>query len=108
MIKGLTSASRGVGASLADKPEFRNLLLGESLKISSKILEKKGSKRTERTMKQFIEKQNDYIQPFVEKINTVNKLYNQPIELIFDKENLYIETKEGQQEFSTPSQLLRS
>jgi hypothetical protein len=96
MIKGIASASRGVGDSLANKLEFRNLLLGESLKISSKILEKKGSERTERTMKQFIEKQNDYIRPFIEKINTINKLYNQPIELIFDKEKLYIETQEKQ------------
>ena len=68
MIKGFTSASRGVGDSLANKLEFRNLLLGESLKISSKILEKKGSERTERTMKQFIEKQNDYIRLSLKKL----------------------------------------
>ncbi|KQU27255.1 hypothetical protein ASG65_01465 [Bacillus sp. Leaf13] len=74
-------------------------LIGETLVLGSKKLEKKRSERTEQTMKQFkqfIEKQNDYIRPFVENINTVNKLYNQPIELIFDKENIYIGTTEVQ------------
>ena len=92
----MTSVSRGVGDNLAKERDISKVLLGESLMLSSKKLEKKGSERTERTMKQFIEKQNDYIRPFVENINTVNKLYNQPIELIFDKENIYIGTTEVQ------------
>ncbi|WP_342431124.1 hypothetical protein [Neobacillus sp. FSL H8-0543] len=98
LFKGLTSASRGVGDNLAMERDFKKSLLGMVLIINSKGLEKKGSKRTEQTMKQliFIEKQNDYIRPFVENINTVNKLYNQPIELIFDKENIYIGTTEVQ------------
>ncbi|MBL3889147.1 hypothetical protein IRV22_15620 [Bacillus cereus] len=95
LLKGLTSVSRGVGDNLAKERDI-NKLFGELLVISSKKLGKKGSERTEQTMKQFIEKQDDYIQPFVENINTVNKLYNQPIELIFDKENIYIGTTEVQ------------
>lgn len=43
-------------------------------------------------MKEFVEKQASYITPFVENINAVNRLYNQPIELIFDQENIYIGT----------------
>ncbi|MGH1160298.1 hypothetical protein ACQVTW_13995 [Bacillus mycoides] len=98
LLKGLTSASRGVGDNLAMERDYKKSLLGNVLIINSNRLEKKGLKRTEQTMKQliFIEKQNDYIRPFVENINTVNKLYNQPIELIFDKENIYIGTTEVQ------------
>lgn len=45
-------------------------------------------------MKEFIEKQDTHINPFIENINAVNRLYNQPIELIFDYENIYIGTGE--------------
>jgi hypothetical protein len=94
--KGLKSVSRDVGNNLAKERDIRILFLGGSFIIGSKILEKKGSERTELTMEQLKEKQNDFIRPFVENINTVNKLYNQPIELIFDKENIYIGTTEVQ------------
>lgn len=36
-------------------------------------------------MKQLVEKQSGYVRPFIENINTVNKLYNQPMEMIIDK-----------------------
>jgi hypothetical protein len=95
-LKGLTSLSRDLGDNLIKERDISKVLLGVPFIFISKKLEKKGSERTERTMEQFKEKQNDYIRPFVEKINTVNKLYNQPIELIFDKENIYIGTTEVQ------------
>ncbi|MEW9051118.1 MAG: hypothetical protein AB2392_08165 [Neobacillus sp.] len=95
-LEGLTSFSRDVGDNLIKQPDIRTVLLGGPFIFISKKLEKKGSERTERTMEQFKEKQNDYIRPFVENINTVNKLYNQPIEFIFDKENIYIGPTEEQ------------
>ncbi|MGD6779963.1 hypothetical protein ACQCT3_11805 [Sutcliffiella horikoshii] len=95
-LKGLTSFSRDLGDNLIRERDISKVLLGGPFIFFSKKLEKKGSERTERTMEQFKGIQNDYIRPFVEKINIVNKLYNQPIELIFDKENIYIETTEVQ------------
>lgn len=95
-LKGLTSLSRDLGDNLIKERDISKVLLGGPFIFISKKIEKKGSERTERTMEQFKEKQNDYIRPFVEKINTVNKIYNQPIELIFDKENIYIGTTEVQ------------
>lgn len=95
-LKGLTSFSRDVGDNLLKERDISKVLLGGPFIFFSKKLEKKGSERTERTMEQFKEKQNDFIRPFVENINTVKKLYNQPIELIFDKENIYIGTTEVQ------------
>lgn len=89
LYKGATSVSRGMGYNLAMERDVKKLL-GETLVFISDKVENKRSERTEQTMKQFLEKQNDYTQPFLENIKTVNKLYNQPIELIFDKENIYI------------------
>ncbi|CAN7532435.1 hypothetical protein [Rossellomorea sp. LjRoot5] len=96
MYKGSINVSRGIGGHLAKDRDIKKII-GMTTVLFSDKLEKNRSERTEQTMKDFkqlIEKQSDYIRPFVENINTVNKLYNQPIELIFDKENIYIGTNE--------------
>ena len=95
LYKGSTSFSREIGYSLVMDRDIKKLL-GETLVLSSKKLEEKYSARIEQTMKQFLEKQNDHTRPFLENIKLVNKLYNQPVELIFDKENIYIGTTEVQ------------
>ena len=42
-------------------------------------------------MEQLANIQSSAVYPFIENINTVNKLYNQPMELLFDAENIYLE-----------------
>ena len=39
--------------------------------------------------------QDSYVQPFIDNVKTVNRLYNEPIELLFDQENLYLSTNEN-------------
>lgn len=48
------------------------------------------SKWSKIAMKQFENNQSSCVRPFVENINTVNRLYNQPMELVFDQENIYL------------------
>ncbi len=36
-----------------------------------------------------MDRQIGIVRPFIDNINTINKLYNQPMELIFDRENIY-------------------
>ena len=43
-------------------------------------------------MKALIERQSNYVRPFIDNINTVNELHNNPVQLLVDKENLYIAT----------------
>ena len=45
-------------------------------------------------MKRLIDRQSNFIRPFIENINTINKLCNTPVQILFDKENLYIGTIE--------------
>ena len=45
-------------------------------------------------MQTLVDKQNSYVTPFVENIKAVNRLYNRPLEIIFDRENLYLEATE--------------
>jgi len=50
-----------------------------------------GRKRKNR---QIFDKQSSYIYPFIENINTINALYNHPINMFFDEENIYLEPAE--------------
>lgn len=90
LLNGLASVNRIAGEAIAKIPIISKSQIDETLIETGDKLGKIGSKRIEQTMKQLIERQSSCVRPFVENINVVNKLYNQPIELIFDKENLYI------------------
>lgn len=57
--------------------------VGEDLKTKS-------YKKTDGIIQLLIERQSSYVHPFVQNINEINELYNNPLELLFDKENIYI------------------
>jgi len=86
----LSVANRLVGEAIAKVPVISKTQIDETLIQTGDKLWAFGSKRIEQTLKLLIEKQSSCIIPFVENIKEVNRLYNQPIELVFDKENLYI------------------
>jgi hypothetical protein len=90
LMSGLSSINRFVGDTVAKVPVVSKSQLDEYLIETSNQLGKIGSKKAEHTMKQFANTQSSCVRPFVENINIVNRLYNQPIELLFDQENLYI------------------
>ncbi len=90
LLNGLASVNRIAGEAIAKVPVISKSQFDETLIETGEKLGKFGSKRIEQTMKQLIEKQSSYVRLFVENINVVNRLYNQPIELLFDKENIYI------------------
>ena len=90
LLNGLASVNRVAGEAIAKVPVISKSQIDETLIDAGGKLGKFGSKRIEQTMKQLIDKQSSCVCPFVENIKDVNRLYNQPIELIFDKENIYI------------------
>jgi hypothetical protein len=89
LIKGLANANKFAGEAMAKVPVFSKSQIDETLTETGDRLGKFGSRRTALTMKQFVEKQSSCVRPFVENINAVNKLYNQPMDLLFDQENIY-------------------
>ena len=50
--------------------------------------------QTKKTMGRLTAKQHPSIAPFIENLQTVSRLYNSPFEIVFDKENMYIQTTE--------------
>jgi len=89
-LKGLSGASKIVGETIAKVPIVSKGTLDEQLIESAEKLGDYGQKRTETTLKSFIKKQNAYIKPFIENIQTINNLYNQPFEILIDRKNLYL------------------
>ena len=44
----------------------------------------------EERLKELTAKKDHYAMPFMESIHMIDKLYNSPMELCFDQENLYL------------------
>ena len=41
-------------------------------------------------MWRFTNNRSSLVRPFIENINTISALYNQPTELLFDSDNIYL------------------
>ncbi len=90
IINKLASFNKFAGNAISKAPIISNSQLDEKLIETGNKLGKFSRKRTEDNLKEFVEKQSSYIRPFIEHINTINKLYNETVEILFDEENLYI------------------
>jgi len=86
----LATINKVAGDAVAKIPVVGETQIDETLIEASSRLEKFCSRNTEQTMEQFASNQSSCVRPFVENINTVSKLYNQPMELLFDQENIYL------------------
>lgn len=90
LFNGFAAINKAAGEAIAKVPVISKSQIDETLIETGSKIGKYGQKRTAQTMQQFVDRQSSCVIPFVEKINTVNRLYNQPIELLFDNENVYI------------------
>ena len=90
LFSGLATINKAAGEAIAKVPVISKSQIDETLIETGGKIGKYGQKRTTQMMQQFVDRQGSCVRPFVEKINTVNRLYNQPIELLFDRENVYV------------------
>lgn len=95
LLKGLANVNKVAGEAIAKVPVISKSQIDETLIKAGDKLGEFNSKRTGQTLMLLIEKQSAYVQPFVDNINTVNRLYNQPTELLFDQDSFYLSTVEG-------------
>lgn len=94
MLKGLASFNKLTGKTISNVPLINKSRIDEVLISSGNKIGELNSLRTKNSVKQLVEKQSANIRVFVDNINTVNNLYNQSIECLFDKENIYIRSLE--------------
>ena len=94
LSRGMSSAGKATGEFIASLPLISKSPIDEALISSSKRLAVHGVAKSSKTMSSIIDKQSSGIRPFIENINTINTLYNHPINMFFDKENIYLESAE--------------
>lgn len=90
LLKGVSKVSKAAGEMIEKVPGIRRGQLDETLIGASKKLDDIKSKRTERIMESLVDKQHSFVEPFIDNINMLSKVYNSDLELAFDCDNLYL------------------
>lgn len=92
-LSGLSTVNRVTGETIAKIPGISRSQIDETLIDAGKKIGTYEDKRIQTTMSKLVERQSSCVHPFIENINTVNKLYNEPMTLIFNNETLYLGTE---------------
>ena len=91
LLKGLSTASSAAGKAIEKVPLISKSQIDEVLIDTGNRFSNFGNRRTFKVMQGLVDKQSSYVTPFIESINTVNKLYNNSLEIVFDHQNLYFD-----------------
>lgn len=91
-LKGLKNVSKATGEAIGKTPIISKGKVDEALIDAGSRLEQLDSKKTLDALLVLMNAKDDCVRPFVESIDSVNRLYNRPIEMLFDRENIYLGT----------------
>ncbi len=92
LANGLAGLSKGVGGLIAQIPVVSDDPVDEALVSLGSGLDRVTAQKTKKALEQFAESAENCSAPFIENINEVNRIYNQPTEVLFDAENVYFLT----------------
>ena len=92
ILKGLSITSKSLGKFIEKIPVVSDGQVDETLIAASDKLKDYGTGKVKKQMQQLIEAQSNSIKPFIDNIDTVNELYNKPVQLVVDKDNIYFAT----------------
>ncbi len=91
LSRGVASAGKATGEFIASLPLISKSPIDEVLVSSSMHLASHGETKAKKALSSILDKQSSFIRPFIENINTISVLYNHPINMFFDEENIYLE-----------------
>lgn len=86
----LSSISKAMGELAAKSPAMDLLEVDEVLKDGSVKLNKINTTKIEKELKGLNKKQAVYIRPFIDNLAIVEKAYNEPVQVMFDDEYVYL------------------
>lgn len=92
MLKGVAKASTSFGKLVEKIPVISKGQADEALIAAGEKLDEIHAGKLRKQMSALIEHQGNSIRPFIENINKLNELYNKPVQLLVDKENIYFAT----------------
>lgn len=90
LVGGLSVMNRVAGETIAKIPVISKSQLDETLIEAGEKLGTYKEQRITTTLHRLVERQSSCIRPFIDNIDMVNRMYNQPMTLIFNEENLYL------------------
>ena len=90
VLKGLSKAAIAVGKVVEKMPVVGDTQADETLVSAGDKLNDINAERVRRQMQKLIERQSNFVRPFIDNINMINDLYNKPLQMLVDKDNLYI------------------
>lgn len=89
VTKGLSKTTEAVGKLTGKIPFIKKMPVNEKMIATGEKLEDREIKKLHIQMKPLLERQDNFIRPFIENIDAINALNNNPIKLLIDKDNLY-------------------
>ncbi len=89
VIRGVAGVNKVLGKAIAKIPKIRDGQIDESLIAAGEKVDNFNEKRSENTMERFSNNYANCVKPFVENIQSVNRIYNHPVDVLFDGENMY-------------------
>ena len=95
VLKGLSKAAIAVGKVVEKMPVVGDTQADETLVSAGDKLNDISAERVRRQMQKLIERQSNFVRPFIDNINMINDLYNKPLQMLVDKDNLYIASVGG-------------
>lgn len=90
VLGGLAGFSKTAGKVVEKTPIGDKSQIDETLLAVGDKIGKIRSNKTKKSMRDFLDAQSSPVRPFIESIQTVNKMYNQTTEILIDNENLYL------------------
>lgn len=90
LFGGLSAINKGAGTAIAKIPGINKSQIDETLIEAGERIGAYKKHRVQTTMRQLLERQSSCVRPFIDNINTVNRLYNEPVTLIFNHDTLYL------------------
>lgn len=95
LFGALSVANKAAGEAIAKIPVISKSQIDETLIDAGEKLGIYKDKRVSRTMEKLEGRVSSCVRPFVDNIDAVNHLYNQPVTLIFNEETLYLGSTTG-------------
>jgi len=90
LLNGLSKISKTSGKLISKVPVVNKSQIDEVLMETGERLEKFEANKTNKTLENFINARSSQVRLFIDNINTINKLYNEPLEFLIYKEYIYI------------------
>lgn len=96
LVGGLSVMNRVAGETVAKIPVISKSQIDETLIEAGEKLGTYKEKRVITTMHKLVERQSSCVRPFIDNIDMVNRMYNQPMTLIFNDETMYLSSADAE------------